>query len=202
VSRCGVDPSLQCMHRFCRACIERAVRASHCCPFCRESIPSRRSTRADSAFDGLIRMLYPDLEDYEAEEQRKVDTFSRAFSTGSMPERSELAQRTPKAGDPPAVAGEPDEPAASRKRGRAEQATDAKADAERPRAAAGGPEEQLPGGQGHAVAVPRMNRLGGDGAPAAKSARVAPAASPPGWAASQAAASTAPPPGAGSAGRE
>ncbi|KAA0172148.1 hypothetical protein FNF28_00151 [Cafeteria roenbergensis] len=74
---------MQCMHRFCRRCIERAVRASHCCPFCRESIPSRRSTRPDKAFDGLIGMLYPDLDVYEAEEERRLEDFSRSFSANA-----------------------------------------------------------------------------------------------------------------------
>lgn len=50
--------TIDCLHRFCKVCIETALRQQNSkCPQCRHPIPSKRSTRADTAFDDLIRKL-------------------------------------------------------------------------------------------------------------------------------------------------
>ena len=50
--------TIDCLHRFCKVCIETALRQQNSkCPQCRHPIPSKRSTRADTAFDDFIRKL-------------------------------------------------------------------------------------------------------------------------------------------------
>ncbi|CAK9161218.1 unnamed protein product [Ilex paraguariensis] len=59
---------MECMHRFCRECIDKAMRlGNNECPACRTHCASRRSLRDDPNFDTLIECLYPDIEKYEEE---------------------------------------------------------------------------------------------------------------------------------------
>ncbi|XP_061363507.1 putative E3 ubiquitin-protein ligase RING1b [Gastrolobium bilobum] len=59
---------MECMHRFCRDCIEKSMRlGNNECPACRTHCSSRRSLRDDPNFDALIAILYPDIEKYEQE---------------------------------------------------------------------------------------------------------------------------------------
>ncbi|GBG65600.1 hypothetical protein CBR_g51482 [Chara braunii] len=60
---------MECLHRFCRECIDKAMRiGNNECPACRVHCASRRSLRADPNFDSLIAALYPDVDKYEEEE--------------------------------------------------------------------------------------------------------------------------------------
>ncbi|XP_078171020.1 putative E3 ubiquitin-protein ligase RING1b isoform X2 [Carex rostrata] len=60
---------MECLHRFCRDCIDKSMRLSNNeCPACRTHCASRRSLRDDPNFDALISALYPDIDKYEEEE--------------------------------------------------------------------------------------------------------------------------------------
>ncbi|XP_051135483.1 putative E3 ubiquitin-protein ligase RING1a [Andrographis paniculata] len=60
---------MECLHRFCRACIDKAMRlGNNECPACRTHCASRRSLRDDPNFDALIAVLYPDIDKFEEEE--------------------------------------------------------------------------------------------------------------------------------------
>ncbi|KAG9147295.1 hypothetical protein Leryth_023592 [Lithospermum erythrorhizon] len=60
---------MECLHRFCRECIDKAMRLGNKeCPACRTHCASRRSLRDDPNYDALISALYPDIEKYEEEE--------------------------------------------------------------------------------------------------------------------------------------
>src|SRR3546814_612121 len=59
----------QCMHRFCSECIQKSLRLTRTqCPSCRIHVPSRRNLRNDEAFDSLIAVFYPNLQNYEAQQ--------------------------------------------------------------------------------------------------------------------------------------
>lgn len=68
------------MHRFCKECIEKALRLGKKeCPTCRKLIVSHRSLREDENFDKLIRIFYPTVELFEEKQQivmQKVFTHS------------------------------------------------------------------------------------------------------------------------------
>ncbi|GMG98571.1 hypothetical protein Nepgr_000411 [Nepenthes gracilis] len=60
---------MECMHRFCRECIDKSMRlGNNECPACRTHCPSRRSLRDDPRFDAMIASLFPDIGTYEEEE--------------------------------------------------------------------------------------------------------------------------------------
>nr|GEY86652.1 hypothetical protein [Tanacetum cinerariifolium] len=60
---------MECLHRFCRECIDKSMRlGNNECPACRTHCASRRSLRDDPNFDALIALLFPDIDKYEAEE--------------------------------------------------------------------------------------------------------------------------------------
>ncbi|XP_042428045.1 putative E3 ubiquitin-protein ligase RING1a isoform X1 [Zingiber officinale] len=60
---------MECLHRFCRACIDKSMRlGNNECPACRTHCASRRSLRDDPNYDALIAALYPDIDKYEEEE--------------------------------------------------------------------------------------------------------------------------------------
>lgn len=60
---------MECLHRFCRECIDKAMRlGNNECPACRTHCASRRSLRDDPNYDALIAVLYPDIDEYEKEE--------------------------------------------------------------------------------------------------------------------------------------
>ncbi|KAH1104014.1 hypothetical protein AAZX31_13G278100 [Glycine max] len=60
---------MECLHRFCRECIDKSMRlGNNECPACRTHCASRRSLRDDPNYDALISALYPDIEKYEEEE--------------------------------------------------------------------------------------------------------------------------------------
>ncbi|BAT14587.1 Os11g0578200 [Oryza sativa Japonica Group] len=58
----------ECLHRFCRDCIEKSMRLGNDeCPACRTPASSH-SLKVDPNFDALILTLYPDLHKDEEEE--------------------------------------------------------------------------------------------------------------------------------------
>ncbi|KAI3682933.1 hypothetical protein L1987_83323 [Smallanthus sonchifolius] len=87
---------MECLHRFCRECIDKSMRMGYIfkpntecffsptnandfcllitrgrnneCPACRAHCASRRSLRDDPNYDALIAVLYPDIDKSEAEE--------------------------------------------------------------------------------------------------------------------------------------
>ncbi|GAA0146321.1 hypothetical protein LIER_06307 [Lithospermum erythrorhizon] len=60
---------MECLHRFCRGCIDKAMRlGNNECPACRTHCASRRSLRDDPNYDALIAALCPDIKKYEEEE--------------------------------------------------------------------------------------------------------------------------------------
>jgi len=63
--------STECLHRFCNNCMEKCLRQGKKeCPSCRRHVATRRSLRRDTKFDRVIQMLFPDLQKYEAEQER------------------------------------------------------------------------------------------------------------------------------------
>ena len=68
------DPVVtECLHRFCKDCIERCQRqVRRQCPSCRTPIATRRSLRPDHNIASLIKKVYPDLDAFEAEEDRAL----------------------------------------------------------------------------------------------------------------------------------
>ncbi|QDZ20697.1 RING-type domain-containing protein [Chloropicon primus] len=64
----------ECLHRFCRECIEVAMRQNRPeCPLCKTRIPSRRSCKEDKAFDALLESIYGDLDQLRAAERKKSE---------------------------------------------------------------------------------------------------------------------------------
>lgn len=65
---------MECVHRFCEECITKCLRLGKKeCPSCRVKCVSRRSLRRDPNFDEVINSIYPNLEEYEAELDAKVE---------------------------------------------------------------------------------------------------------------------------------
>eukprot|EP00326_Haptolina_ericina_P018623 CAMPEP_0181186230 /NCGR_PEP_ID=MMETSP1096-20121128/9925_1 /TAXON_ID=156174 ORGANISM="Chrysochromulina ericina, Strain CCMP281" /NCGR_SAMPLE_ID=MMETSP1096 /ASSEMBLY_ACC=CAM_ASM_000453 /LENGTH=343 /DNA_ID=CAMNT_0023275117 /DNA_START=117 /DNA_END=1148 /DNA_ORIENTATION=- len=85
------DPvATECMHRFCKLCIERCQRVlKKECPQCRNPIATRRSLRPDPNFAGLIAALYPDLESFEDELDEKMEAENEEL-TRAHSEKMEL----------------------------------------------------------------------------------------------------------------
>jgi len=84
-----------CLHRFCGSCIQKCLRLGKMeCPACRHIIATRRDLRADAQLDALIGTIYPDLDEYEAREQRLLEavnqkhninnSFTRACTEGMI----------------------------------------------------------------------------------------------------------------------
>ena len=64
---------MECMHRFCGACIQRCLRGGKQeCPSCRQHVPSRRSLRRDTNFDAAISKIFPDLKDHERRANKRI----------------------------------------------------------------------------------------------------------------------------------
>jgi hypothetical protein len=99
------------MHRFCRTCIERAVREKHACPFCRKAIPSRRSAKEDLSFDMLIRVFYPDHVPAVDDEEPPSDKKTASHDTTTAPKkRGRLSKVRAPVGEPSGDASDSDEP--------------------------------------------------------------------------------------------
>eukprot|EP00271_Cylindrocystis_brebissonii_P005170 TRINITY_DN17118_c0_g1_i1.p2 TRINITY_DN17118_c0_g1~~TRINITY_DN17118_c0_g1_i1.p2 ORF type:complete len:502 (-),score=99.90 TRINITY_DN17118_c0_g1_i1:2311-3816(-) len=84
---------MECLHRFCRECIDKAMRlGNNECPACRVHCASRRSLRADPMFDNIVAAIYPNL-DKDEEEDTRLDE-DECFRNRQIQERiSEAFQR-------------------------------------------------------------------------------------------------------------
>jgi len=71
---------MQCLHRFCNACILKSLRMGKKeCPTCRIPCSSKRNLRPDPNFDGLIKVLYPNLEKYEQQEENMLQQINNEY---------------------------------------------------------------------------------------------------------------------------
>lgn len=63
----------ECLHRFCSACINKALRSGNKeCPTCRKKLTSRRCLRADPNFDQLISKIYNGEHDRPQDSNRVI----------------------------------------------------------------------------------------------------------------------------------
>jgi len=61
----------ECLHRFCQECIITALRTNNKeCPTCRKKLISKRALRPDPNFDMLISKIYPNRDEYEAQQEK------------------------------------------------------------------------------------------------------------------------------------
>jgi len=68
----------ECLHRFCHDCIITALRAGNKeCPTCRKKLISKRSLRRDPNFDSLIEKIYPDRDEYEAQQDAVLEKLNQ-----------------------------------------------------------------------------------------------------------------------------
>jgi hypothetical protein len=75
----------ECMHRFCKDCIEKCQRQGQKqCPSCRKLIVTRRALRPDPNIARLIARLYPDLDAFEAEEEEAMASNSRQYAESHL----------------------------------------------------------------------------------------------------------------------
>lgn len=71
----------ECLHRFCQECIITALRSGNKeCPTCRKKLVSKRSLRPDPNFDMLIAKIYPCRDEYEAHQDRIIQTLNKQHS--------------------------------------------------------------------------------------------------------------------------
>eukprot|EP00501_MAST-03F_sp_TOSAG23-6_P002340 GSMAST32.ASY1.ANO1.2442.1 assembled CDS len=72
---------MECLHRFCSECIQKCLRLGRKeCPACRTHVPSRRSLRRDYNFDEMIAKIYPNLEEFERQEETFIAEINRTHN--------------------------------------------------------------------------------------------------------------------------
>ncbi|BFI24841.1 E3 ubiquitin-protein ligase RNF1/2 [Marchantia polymorpha subsp. ruderalis] len=65
---------MECLHRFCRECIDKAMRLGRKeCPTYLAHCASRRSSRDDPHFDALTAAMFPDIEKLQEEESTLLE---------------------------------------------------------------------------------------------------------------------------------
>lgn len=75
---------MECLHRFCAECISKCLRVGKReCPTCRVHCSSRRQLRPDPEFDALIASVYPNLDEYEAQEEEFIADLNKKMSCQS-----------------------------------------------------------------------------------------------------------------------
>eukprot|EP00111_Clytia_hemisphaerica_P008379 TCONS_00024461-protein len=68
----------ECLHRFCHDCIITALRAGNKeCPTCRKKLISKRSLRRDPNFDSLIEKIYPNRDEYDAQQEQVLEKLNQ-----------------------------------------------------------------------------------------------------------------------------
>jgi hypothetical protein len=95
---------MECMHRFCADCIEKSLRLGKKeCPSCRTSVPSRRNLRTDNIFDSLVEKIYPDLNKWEEEQNKMLETllkqrnhraFAESVAQGAIKQQEHARKRS------------------------------------------------------------------------------------------------------------
>ncbi|XP_022170437.1 E3 ubiquitin-protein ligase RING2-like [Myzus persicae] len=75
----------ECLHRFCSDCIVTALRSGNKeCPTCRKKLVSKRSLRRDPNFDLIISKIYPNLDEYEAQQTKVLETLNKSQSQANL----------------------------------------------------------------------------------------------------------------------
>jgi E3 ubiquitin-protein ligase RNF1/2 len=89
----------ECLHRFCYECIITALRSGNKeCPTCRKKLISKRSLRPDPNFDALISKVYPNRDEYEAQQERLLAKLKQQHNpAGIMSTLQEGMKPQPKA---------------------------------------------------------------------------------------------------------
>ncbi|KAL6068660.1 E3 ubiquitin-protein ligase RING2 [Balamuthia mandrillaris] len=77
---------MECLHRFCADCISKCLRLSKKkeCPTCRVHCSSRRHLRPDPNFDKLIAAIYPNLDEYEAQEASFIEDINKSLNRKAL----------------------------------------------------------------------------------------------------------------------
>jgi len=81
---------MECLHRFCDECISKCLRwGKKECPTCRVHCSSRRHLRPDPNFDALIATVYPNLDEYEEQEEEFIADINKKLNRRSLTESVE-----------------------------------------------------------------------------------------------------------------
>jgi len=115
------DPAVvvPCLHRFCRSCIDEALRRrvngvgqAAPCPACRAPVASRRSARDDPRYAALIAAVYGDLDEWEEGEHARVVAGRGGVGGGGVggEGRGEPASTAPESASKRARIGDPEGP--------------------------------------------------------------------------------------------
>lgn len=84
----------ECLHRFCRECIEMSLRLGRKqCPSCRCACPSRRSLRPDLHFDAIVKAIFPDLTLLAKEDEKRVKQAIESHNHLALARNVEVAAR-------------------------------------------------------------------------------------------------------------
>ncbi|GAB5357651.1 hypothetical protein AAMO2058_000392400 [Amorphochlora amoebiformis] len=76
---------MECLHRFCAVCIELSLRMGKKeCPSCRTKCPSKRHLRRDHAFDKIIRSVYPDISQEDAQQEEEIDQILSQYNVDAF----------------------------------------------------------------------------------------------------------------------
>jgi E3 ubiquitin-protein ligase RNF1/2 len=71
----------ECMHRFCRFCIEKIIRGPNkTCPSCRKPIPTKRELRTDQNSVLIMRSVFKNLPEYLALQEREEEKFIQNYN--------------------------------------------------------------------------------------------------------------------------
>jgi len=91
-----------CMHRFCKQCIEKIIRSQQnkSCPFCRTPLGSKRVLRNDYITENIINKIFPDLKDYLGKEEEQ-DKLYYSSKIKELQEGTKGGRRKTKGGDSP-----------------------------------------------------------------------------------------------------
>ncbi|XP_076810953.1 E3 ubiquitin-protein ligase RING2-like isoform X2 [Clavelina lepadiformis] len=75
----------ECLHRFCSECIITALRSGNKeCPTCRKKLVSKRSLRPDPNFDALIAKIYPSRDEYEAHQEKVLQSITKHHNSAAL----------------------------------------------------------------------------------------------------------------------
>jgi hypothetical protein len=88
---------VECLHRFCEECIERALTVgttSGQCPICRAPIPSRRKLSRDPAFDSLIEGIFGEARAFDKSLNNNPSLATTSLQKGISKKRTEQSKNT------------------------------------------------------------------------------------------------------------
>lgn len=89
---------MECLHRFCRKCIQTSISKRKACPFCRKPVPSKRHLRPDPAFDALIKLIdgAGAEQRHEAETAKVIKSYNVSAFAASVEKANKLQQQQSK----------------------------------------------------------------------------------------------------------